>query len=178
MPFGKERGDWMSLWILRIKYYLWVVVTKVMIGIIYVSLISEGLRTIAPGLGQRLYKQPGLNFLKDYKETYRLDLAPILAAFILVAVFYLWERILKIWLSCDDEFEWKHDTILVVGLGSVILVADAICFYCAVAMDGWSGSFISISAFLATVCYIAIVVFVSYITVLLRSAVDSCLLKD
>jgi hypothetical protein len=156
-----------------VKYVLWVFVTKGMLGTIYVTVISEGLRTIVPALGQRLFKQPGLSFLKDYKETHRLDLAPFMAVFILIAVFYLWERILKIWLSSDRDLTWENETILLMGLGSTILGADAILFYTAMAMDGWSGSMISISALLATVCYVAVIVFVSYVTVLLRSAIYS-----
>lgn len=161
------------LFLLRVKYLLWVLFTKGMLGTIYISVISEGLRTLVPALGQRLFKVPGLSFLKDYKETYRLDLAPFMALFILIAVFYLWERILRIWLSSDRDLAWENETILLMGLGSTILGADGIIFYCAMAMDGWSGSFISISALLATVCYIAVTVFVSYVTVLLRSAIYS-----
>ncbi len=157
-----------------IKYVIWMIFTKVGLGTIYIAVISEGLRYMVPALGQRLYKIPGLGFLEDFEETHGLDLAPFMAIFLLIAVFWLWERILHIWLASDEEgIDWLNETKLLMVLGTSILGADAILFYIAMTQVGWGGTVISISALLATVAYVAILVFVSYVTVTLRTIIYS-----
>ena len=58
----------------------------------------------------------------------------------------------------------------VLGLSSVILIADSVLFYYAMVNQGiWGGgSLISFPALLATAAYTAILIFVSYVTVYLE----------
>lgn len=166
----------------RLKYWAWQVVTKLILGVIYIAVISEGLRVIVPALGQKLYKLPGLGALRDYEGTHRLDLAHFLAIFVLFAVFYLWDRILELWLESDEEFDdrgWNPEAHrrLVVVLGTVILGADACLFYVAMTQIGWRGTTFSFSALLATAAYLAVLIFVSFVSINLRKSITQ-LTKD
>lgn len=165
------------------KHFLWQLATKVILGAIYVGVISEGLRHLVPALAQKVYSLAGLSFLRDYEATYRLDLALFLSVFMLIAVWWLWEKILQLWLQAEDDFDdhgWNSDAHrrLIVTLGVVILGADACLFYVAVSQAGWSGTRFSVSALLATAAYLAILLFVSFVSIHLRRAISACQTKE
>jgi hypothetical protein len=162
----------MFLYWLLLKYWLWLFATKLVLGVIYLSVIAEGLRYLVPALGQRLHKLPLLSSLQDYEETHRLDLAPFFALFLLIAVWYLWERVLHVWLASNGDIEWKPEELLIFTLGTVILGSDGLLFYISMTTMGWGGSIISISAFLASLAYIAVLIFVSYVTINLRDTIS------
>ena len=88
------------------RYWAWQVASKAILGMIYLAVISEGLRVLIPALGQRIYKLPLLGSLKDYEATYRLDLAPFFAVFLLIGVFVLWPKIIGLWVSELNVGEW------------------------------------------------------------------------
>lgn len=166
----------------RAKFTLWEVIMKGGLGVIYVSVISDGLRIVLPAFGQKLHKLPGLTFLKDYEATYRLDVAPFFAVFLLTAVWYLMERVLRLWLQArDDDQVWesKPHAQLVTILAAIILGVDACLFYFAMTRMGWGNAF-SFTAILATLAYMAVLIFVSYGSVNLKQEIamlkerDSC----
>lgn len=153
------------------KYWLWKAVTVVVLGPIYCIVIAEGLRMSVPALGQKLHKLPipGAAQLAAYQETRRLDLAIFLAIFLLVAVWWLWEQTLKSWLISDDVFEkpgWNPVVYrrIVMTLAVVILAADCCLFYLAMVQMGWGGARFSAQATLATAAYVAVIVFVSLVS--------------
>lgn len=157
------------------KVWAWKVFTLPPMGVIYVAVISEGLRFLVPALGQKLWKLPipGFSLLRDYEWSHRLDLAYFLALFLLVAVCVLWELALALYLGFELPFERavaKPDNYrrLVVILAVAVLGGDACLFYCAMTQLAWSGNSFSIPALLATVCYLAVIVFVSFLTVRLK----------
>ena len=99
---------------LRWKAWLWKLITIVVLAPIYCSVIAEGLRMLVPALGQKLHKLPipGFSGFGQYKETHRLDLAIFMAVFLLLAVWWLWEQLLKVFLSTEAVFDntgWKPD---------------------------------------------------------------------
>lgn len=150
-----------------VKYWGWTLFTKLPLGLIYVLVISEGLRTLIPPLGQRLHRVPGLAWLQAYEGWHRFDLAIPFSVFLLIAVFYLWSRIIRLWKwSDDDPNVWftGRESQLVTILGVIILGADAILFYTAIADFAWGGG-LSLSALIATLAYIAVLIFVSYVSV-------------
>ena len=115
------------------RYWLWQIATKAVLSVVYFAVIAEGLRMTVPALGLKLHKTPGLTWLYDYEATHRLDLAHLLAVFLLIGVWTLWRRILELWLGNDDAFyegRWHVDNHkrLVVALGGLILAADAALF--------------------------------------------------
>jgi hypothetical protein len=155
-----------------LKYWAWQVGSKTVLGLIYFAIISEGLRQIVPVLAQRLYKLPGLTFLQDYEATYRLDLAPFFALFQLIAVWYLWGTVLNIWIFEYDleEYSEAHRQ-LIAALAITILGADTYLFYAAVSQMGWSTSF-SFTAMIATAAYLGVLIFVLYVSQILRHEVQ------
>lgn len=162
----------------RIKFWLWQIATKGVLGIIYVAVISDGLRQVVPVLGQKLYKLPGLGLLQRYEATYRLDLAPLLSVFILVGVFYLWGHLLAKWLRPDDPIDgegWDEEKqeMVILVLGMALLGADALLFYVSMSRVGWSGGGLSFTAALATAAYLAVLIFVSYVSLVLKCQLET-----
>jgi hypothetical protein len=158
-----------------VKYVTWKAITFLGFGPIYVIVIAEGFRLLVPALGQKLHKLPipGLAGLAQYQESRRLDLALFLAIFLLVAVWWLWEQVLKIILTTKPLYQdcgWHVDLYkrLILILGVIVLGADAALFYSAMVQIGWGGTRISIPALLATAAYLAIIVFVSLVSINLR----------
>ena len=160
--------------IARLKYWAWQGFTKPILGLIYLAVISEGLRLLVPVLGQRLSKLPALGSLEDYETTYKLDLAPFFAVFLLIAVWHLWNKVIEFWIARDDDNSWSNTDahkFLVRILAFTILGADAILFYASVSQMGWSSTF-SVSALVATAAYVGVTIFVSYISLCLRKDVE------
>lgn len=171
MPFWlllKSRLAWAY-----VKYWLWQIVTKLILGVIYFALISEGLRLLFPTLGTKLCKLPGLADLYEYESTHRLDLAHPLSILVLTFVWMLWSAILQMWLDEDESFDhqgWRpcRHTQLIVILGIVLLTADAALFYAALAELSWNGSWFSATAFFATAAYMAVLIFVTLVSITLH----------
>ncbi len=156
----------------KVKYYAWQVFSKTFLGVLYFAIISEGLRQLVPVLAQKLYKLPLLSFLQDYEATYRLDLAPFFALFLLIAVWFLWGVVLKIWVLEHESEQYSDAHRLVIAtLAITILGADTYLFYAAVSQMGWSSSF-SLSAIVATAAYLGVLIFVLYVSENLRHEVQ------
>ncbi len=84
-----------------------------------------------------------------------------------------WEQILAVYLRNDvitPEGGWNSTAYrrVIVTLGVIILGADALLFGTAVASVGWGDSDFTGSAFLATVLYVAVLVFISLVSLKLR----------
>jgi len=150
------------------RYWAWQVASKSILGVIYLAVISEGLRVLIPALGQKVYKLPMLGSLKDYEATYRLDLAPFFAFFLLIGVFVLWPKIIALWVSQLEVGEWTKEQQLVVAMGGTILGTDAVLFYYAMTQMTWGSSEFSFSAFVATAAYVAVLVFASWMSIKLK----------
>lgn len=165
-----------------ICYWLWQIATKLVLGVIYFEVISEGLRIVVPVLGKKMHRIAGLGFFNDYEATFRLDLAHFLSIFLMIAVFVLWRQILEIWLGAHQDAaspSWYADRhqVLVVALGSLILLSDALLFYFAIGELGWSGGRFSFTSLVATCAYLGVVVFASYISIVLRQRVHDLQLR-
>lgn len=151
-------------------YLLWQVATKLILGVIYFAIISEGLRMLLPTLGTKIHKLPGLSTLYEYELTHRLDLAHPLSILVLTFVWMQWSSILRMWLGEDGSFDhlgWQpqRHTQLIVGLGAVLLISDAALFYVALAELSWNGSWFSATALLATAAYLAVLIFVTLVSI-------------
>ena len=160
-------------------YWLWQLVSKSILGLIYFEVIAEGLRLVVPALGKDVHRIPGLGFLYEYEATHALDLAHFMAFFLMVAVLVLWRRILELWLGANSPFhtaDWQaqRHQVLVVTVGVLVLLCDAVLFYLALAELGWSGNHFSFTALIATGAYLGVIVFVSYISIVLRQRVLDC----
>jgi hypothetical protein len=156
---------WMKLWCFR--------PIKLLIGIGYVIVITEGLRMVVPALGIKLYSLPLLGALRDYEGWHELDLAPFVAVLLFFFSSTIWCALLETWLydgsmlKADGRQTERYETCLLV-LGSIILFADACLFYRAMTFVGWGGAVFSISALLCTLAYLAILVSVCLVSVNLK----------
>lgn len=171
------RINW-ALWGARLKYWTWQILTKGLLGMVYLSMVREGFVYVIPTLGMKLSKIPGMAFLKDYEATYRLDLAFVLSFFVMVAVFWLWSRVLALYLHGDDTafqtddpgFRKRREKVF-YSLAGTILIADGLLFYIAMTQSSWGGSIFSFTALLATVIYICVLIFVTVVAIDLKEQI-------
>lgn len=159
----------------RLKYLAWEIFTKLVLGLIYFSIISEGFRILIPILAERIHRFPGLGWMNDSEALYQIDLAHLMSLFMLIAVWYLWDRILTLWLDAEitfDDLSWNQDNDItfILLLGAVVLGADACLFYLSVSNVSWGGSSFSITAVIATAAYLAVLLFVTYVSIRLRKS--------
>jgi hypothetical protein len=153
------------------KYWLWKVVTLVVLAPIYVALISEGFRLLIPAAGLRLSKIPFLSFLDDYEATHRLDCAHLMALGLLIFVWMFWDLLLTIKLGGQFDtygFEPESFKKVVLILGLTLVCCDACLFFVSVTNSSWGGSSFSFSAIIATAAYVAILICVSFVSCILR----------
>jgi hypothetical protein len=165
----------MNRFVTHLKYWAWQYVVKGVLGIIYISVISDGARILLPDLGKKLSKIPFLGVLADYEGWHRLDCAHVFAFFMLVAVFFLWSWLIRLWLRPHDGagegWDAQNYQRLVTVLAAVMLCADAFLFYRAVVEMDWAGGALSLTGIIATAAYVAVQVFVSFVSVVLKHEV-------
>lgn len=171
----REAVDWELVWA-KAMYWTWQIVTKVVLGVIYLAVIAEGLRLVVPALGMRVYRVPGFGALQHYEATYKLDLAMGLSVFMLIAAWALWANILRIWLECGMPERMKNkkgnrEKGLILVLGVIVILADAACFFAAMIALGWATSSFSVTALCATCGYVGVLIFVAYTAIILGERV-------
>jgi hypothetical protein len=172
----------MKLFFARLKSWTWQVAVKGGLAVVYVSLISDGARLLISDLGRRLYKLPFLGFLQDYEGWHKVDCAHLFALGLLLAVFVTWNNLIQLWLHSHDDRQpnWNqrnHQRIVSV-LAVVVLSIDAIFFYRAVLAEEWDSSLLSVTGLIATVAYIVVQVFVSFVSVTLKQEVKALSPKE
>ena len=176
--------NWPLFWA-RVTFWLWALMTKTIITVVYLAVISQGLRYVLPELGMKLYKIPGFSFMEEYKFSHRVDLAYVFAFVPLVAAWVLWHFNLKAFLSPERfasdvaKRHWNADRArrVVMTMGAIVITADAALFYSAFVLVSWGGSKFSAAALLATVSYVTILGFVTFVSMYLSETIDS-LKKD
>jgi hypothetical protein len=174
----KKQFDWV-LFGIHVKFWSWTILTKFCVTIVYLALISQGLRYVLPDIGMRLSKLPGLSFLQDFTATYRLDLAHVFSAVPLVSAWILWHWNLQLYLRPDafaHRFRrWNLDRIkrVVVTMGTIVIVGDACLFGAAFMLASWGGANFSAAAVLATLVYITVLAFVTFVSLCLAEAIDA-----
>jgi len=143
----------------RSKYWGWQVASKIILGIIYLSVVSEGLRLAFPVLSLKIHKMPVpvvAAWMAGDEVFHRFDAAHIIAFLFLFGVFFTWVRILREWLSpheVQDIWSVKQRRWLWATAGIIILGADCFAFYYGVCMLGWGDGFLNIPALIGTVAY-------------------------
>ena len=60
MPSQSGKPFDLAVFRARCLYWLWTVTTKSLLSVVYLALISQGLRYVLPDIGMRLWKLPGL----------------------------------------------------------------------------------------------------------------------
>jgi hypothetical protein len=152
-------------------------VTLLYLFVVAWPVVSEGLRLALPAMGQRLHRQPGLGFLRNYENFHRTDPAHLTAAALLVAVCWLWAANIRVWMVWDHPRwvaeKWDPDVYgrLVQVLAAVLLSADALLFFYGVshaAAGSWDATGVPyVGAALFTVGYVAGTVCAAFLSVTL-----------
>lgn len=164
------------LWLV-VKLVAWKLLTIPIIGLIYGSIVAEGMMRLVPTLALKVSKLPvpGLHRLKDYEGFHRLAIAHLLAIVLMFVVWHLWVRLMTLWLDGEHftkQCRWNPETYArVIGLlGAVVLGGDAILFYYSVSHSGWgSGTVFSFAALICTACYLGVIVTISFVTFALEN---------
>ncbi len=172
----KHSFDW-TLFLARVKYWLWILFTKTIVTIIYLEIVSQGIIHVFEEMGKRFWKIPGFAFLNDYEATHRITIAHVFALIPLIATWVLWWLLLRMYMA-PDRFEqmmhrYKHENSrrVVLIIGFIVIVADAGLFAASFSMSSWGDSTFSATAVLATALYVAVIAFVSLVSMFLGDAV-------
>lgn len=161
----------------RAAYWGWQVMTKVVLGVVYLSIIAEGFRVLVPVLNRRLYRLPLLGWMNDYEGTYELDMASLMSVFMMIAVFTLWSHLLKLWVSEKIGFDHRlrnqnNANLFVLVFAFVVLLSDTVLFFVAVTEVSWSGAGFSFTALFATAAYVSVLVFTIYVSINLHEKIE------
>ncbi len=147
----------------------WLIKAGLLVSMLPVAAMinAEGLRNLAPVLATKLSKIPLPFFpsLSRYTWTHRLDIAFVMAVFLLIASGYsciqaMRSLILEELPEQSDVNALMHRRIL-LGLSWTIVFLDMATFYTGVVYQGWGASF-SISSVLLTALYGAVLCFFSF----------------
>jgi hypothetical protein len=151
----------------RLAYWGSVLGMVLVLMLVFLPMVVRGLRIGFPSLGIR---SPLLG----------IDGAIVLAWVLLFAVPVYWRMILQMWLGSDDVFHslgrhTENHKILVWILGVVVLLADGYAFFSAAGeTEGtWGESMFSVGACVLTLGYMAIVLSMSYFSLVLKARLDA-----
>jgi hypothetical protein len=175
---GQRAGNLIALFWALLIYAAFTLIKIAAFAPVCVMLNAEGLRLLIPGLAFKLYRFPGLAFLKRYAETRNLDVAPFFAVILLFTAMYLSQKLIEGFIFTDDDLETtgRHPLfyrIFICTVGFVLLAADATIFYLSVVSTGWRGATWSLPACLATCAYLVVIVVVSLISVSLSHSIHA-----
>lgn len=161
----------------HVRCAAWDIASKLVLGVVYLAIISEGLRLVVPPLAQKIHKLPGLEGLNDYEATHALDLASLFSLFLLAGVWVSWDRVLRFWLGVPlpghESWDSRNYQRFVVGLGGVMLATDGALFYAAICQMGWGSPSFSFNAVLATAAYLTVLIFATFVSINLHQRVQS-----
>ncbi len=142
----------------------WNILTVPVVALIYWVINAHGLRMQIPIFAMRLYKipLPGFSRFRDYEGLYALDLACVMAMLLLGFVWYFWIIVVQVMFYGHDSLVSPSDRrstyyVFVLTLAGVIVICDAIVFYCGLFefSGGWGDSSPFVP-FIATLLYTAL----------------------
>jgi hypothetical protein len=165
-----------------LKYFGWQFVVKGTLGVVVISIISDGMRLLIPDVGKKLYKLPFLEFMKDYEGWHKLDCAHLYALVLMLAVFLSWGFVIRSWLQIDSgqPHRWNQKVFgliaSVLAFGAILL--DGFLFYRAEVAEDWGSDTISLPCLAATALYVILQVFVAFVSVVLKEEVKALSPKE
>jgi hypothetical protein len=178
LEYPDEKINWELYWRWSLLV-LWCLFIKLPIAGVYVIIVSDGFRSLVQASAIRFSKTPIIGpFFGTYKVLEKIDGAYVLAIALMLAVFYFWDRLLNYWLDGEDFLAaqaWKNKEwyvkFITVG-GGTVLGGDACLFLRAVTNIGWKGTKFTFSALVAVIVYIAVIVFVTFVSVELKKRIS------
>jgi len=100
--------------------------TKLILGMLYFYLVSEGLRRLVPPLAQkiRIYQLSAGSLITRQPTSL---IWPLLRIGLLLVTFFLWGSILRMWMRSDQTSIWENQIVAISAV--IIITADAVLFY-------------------------------------------------
>lgn len=136
-------------------------VALIVAGPVIIPIIAEGARRLMPALAQKLHTLPIplVHHLKYYEGWAKLDLAFGLSFLLFFTVYWLWLNILRLVAYPEKARGSPAFQQLVMAIGIIVVLADAILFYYALAQRSgvFGGGVWSFGALVLTVIYVGIV---------------------
>jgi hypothetical protein len=145
----------------HLRYILWQVVSKLVMGLLALGVTAEGARRVIPSFGIPIFKLMPLLAHVDH----RIDIAHCFALALMFGTWWSWANLLESWLGIKP---YSRATTIIVPLALTLIVVDTWLFYTATAQWKWGGSSISLASALATAGYIALFVIATYVGVELK----------
>jgi hypothetical protein len=145
----------------HVRYIGFHLLAKLVLGAVYLGIVSEGTRRLIPSLGQKIFKLvPWLDQID-----HRIDAAHCFALFLLIGTWWSWRELLATWLGIKP---YSRATTVTFPLANVFIIVDTIFFYNATAQWKWGGSNASFTTLLATAAWVAILIFATFIEIQLK----------
>jgi hypothetical protein len=155
------------------KSILFSIATVPVLILIYSVVNAQGLRVTIPALSTKLYKLPvpGFSHFEHLKNLRDLDLALILAMFMLCAVYVLTNAMVEILLfgpGDDQRLNVDLHVRFLTCLGSAMLLIDTCMFYRGISEQGFLDEGVTITPIIATIGYTGLLIFIAYFHVMLK----------
>lgn len=162
---------------LQVRAVLWTLVSKPLLGLIVFPISSEGARLILPSLSKPLSSLPALGALADFEATYQIDLAHCFALGLMMAAFTMSGHLIAIRLELQiaARYSSREAKGFIVGLGLLVLMTDLALFYLGVQETQWGGAGLAPEPLLASLAYIGVVLFTSYVSQTLHERIEEAL---
>jgi hypothetical protein len=148
----------------RVQVWFWLG-AKLGLGVVFWLVLVEGLRVVIPPLGWKFYR--AVHPLYYLPLGRKLDMALVVAFGMMAVVLWMWHKMLQQVLGVDatsDAKKWYRDgeKVFRTVLGAALLLCDAGVFYLGICGLAWGGSRLSVSAVLATLSYVCVMIGVTY----------------
>ena len=137
------------------NYYLYQIIVKFFLFILYFSVISDGAKTLIPILGKPLSKTPFLGLLRQYEGFDKLTFAHIFAIALFGLVWMAWGYVFDFYLKNEG---YELAVTILFPLAVILLLADGIMFYRGMSELAWGATDFSFPTFVASIAYIGILI--------------------
>jgi hypothetical protein len=145
--------------------------------LIYGIVNSQGMRLSIAILGMRLYRVPlpGFSYLERLKNLRDLDIAHVLAFFMMVSVWFLSTALVDVMLfgvRSHERLNARTHLRFMYCLSAVVLICDVAMFYRGIIdQGGLLDDNAGITGVIATIGYSGLLAFVAYFHVMLKRRV-------
>ena len=157
------------------KLVVFNVVALPVLGIIYWTINSIGLRLTIPILATKVYKIPGLSVLRHYRDWRELDLANVTAIVLLLLVWEFSLRMFRLFMRGSVGLEnvneqFANSFIPIVGI--VLVIIDAVMFYNGIGEQAGflTGDGMSLMQVMLTLAYSAAILAVAFLHTVYENA--------
>jgi uncharacterized membrane protein len=183
--FGKKI-NWRLVWAWTL-YLAWSIPMKLIFGVIYFALITQGFLNVYADTNQKLFKLPlpGFAALEDYEWTYHLRLAHFCAMVLLLLTWLSWSFLLQLYLTEDltERFRgwnWNVKQVkVVVTVGAVlVIIGDAGLFYNALQYAAFGGAEFSAFTLIGSLVWVVMLVLVNFVSLFLSRCVKEARKKQ